>query len=79
MLPGCVFVVMGITLMQERKTERALALRDLSHPWGCSSGRRSASASRAWVQRTPAMWLIEQTSLSSGNKLADLNQTANGP
>jgi len=33
MLLGFVFVVMGITLYQERKTERALeALRDLSSP-----------------------------------------------
>ncbi len=33
MLMGFVFVVMGITLYQERKTERALeALRDLSSP-----------------------------------------------
>ena len=33
MLLGFVFVVMGITLFQERKTERALeALRDLSSP-----------------------------------------------
>ena len=33
MLLGFVFVIMGITLYQERKTERALeALRDLSSP-----------------------------------------------
>lgn len=33
MLLGFVFVVLGITLYQERKTERALeALRDLSNP-----------------------------------------------
>jgi Ca2+-transporting ATPase len=33
MLLGFVFIVMGITLYQERKTERALeALRDLSSP-----------------------------------------------
>ena len=33
MLMGFVFVVMGLTLYQERKTERALeALRDLSSP-----------------------------------------------
>ena len=33
MLLGFVFVIMGITFVQERKTERALtALRDLSSP-----------------------------------------------
>jgi Ca2+-transporting ATPase len=33
MLLGFVFIVMGITLYQERKTERALeALRDLASP-----------------------------------------------
>ena len=33
MLLGFVFVVMGITIVQERRTERALeALRDLSSP-----------------------------------------------
>jgi Ca2+-transporting ATPase len=36
MLLGFVFVVMGITFFQERKTERALdALRDLSSPHAC--------------------------------------------
>src|SRR5665648_655164 len=36
MLLGFVFVVMGITVYQERKTERALdALRDLSSPRAC--------------------------------------------
>ncbi len=40
MLVGFVFVVMGITLYQERKTERALeALRDLSSPPGASHPR----------------------------------------
>jgi Ca2+-transporting ATPase len=46
MLLGFVFVLMGITLYQERKTERALeALRDLSSPrarWR-SASRQSTS------------------------------------
>ena len=46
MLLGFVFVVMGITFYQERKTERALeALRDLSSPRALviRDGGRSAS------------------------------------
>ena len=42
MLLGFVFVVMGITLYQERKTERALeALRDLSspRPWSSATAK----------------------------------------
>jgi Ca2+-transporting ATPase len=44
MLLGFVFVVMGITIVQERRTERALdALRDLSSPRaGVRDGQRSS-------------------------------------
>ena len=45
MLLGFVFVVMGITLYQERKTERALeALRDLSSPRAAGHPRRRREA-----------------------------------
>src|SRR5262245_28742659 len=59
MLLGFVFVVLGITLYQERKTEQALeALRDLSSPAPWSSGTASASASRAgtWCEATSWCW-----------------------
>ena len=49
MLLGFVFVVLGITLYQERKTERALeALRDLSSPRALvvRDGKRSRIAGR---------------------------------
>ena len=46
MLLGFVFVVMGITLYQERKTERALeALRDLSSPRALLSVRENKNGS----------------------------------
>lgn len=53
MLLGFVFVVLGITLYQERKTERALeALRDLSSPRALviRSGERKRIAGREVVQ-----------------------------
>ena len=47
MLLGFVFVVMGITIVQERRTERALdALRDLSSPRALVDPRRRAAAHR---------------------------------
>ena len=47
LLLGFVFVVVGITFFQERKTERALeALRDLSSPGRWSSGRARKGGSR---------------------------------
>src|SRR5476651_2093721 len=53
MLLGFVFVVLGITLYQERKTERALeALRDLSSPRDLvvRSGQRKRIAGREVVR-----------------------------
>ena len=53
MLLGFVFVVMGITVIQERRTERALeALRDLSSPraLGARAGRRQHIAGREVVR-----------------------------
>src|SRR5450755_2328703 len=53
MLLGFVFVVMGITVIQERRTERALdALRDLSNPRALvvRSGQRQRIASRDVVR-----------------------------
>jgi Ca2+-transporting ATPase len=48
-----VFVVMGITIYQGRKTERALeALRDLSR-WCCATARNGASPAARWC---PATW-----------------------
>ena len=52
MLLGFVLVVMGITLYQERKTERALeALRDLSSPRALGDPRRRAEAHRRTGRR----------------------------
>jgi Ca2+-transporting ATPase len=54
LLLGFVFVVMGITLYQERKTERALeALRDLSSPRALviREGKRTRIAGRDVVPR----------------------------
>ena len=64
MLLGFVFVVMAITIVQERRTERALdALRDLSSPRALSSGEASAAA---WpAARSPAA-----TSSSSPREIA---------
>jgi len=53
MLMGFVFVVIGITLYQERKTERALeALRDLSSPRALviREGKQKRIAGREVVQ-----------------------------
>ena len=53
MLLGFVFVVMGITFFQERKTERALdALRNLSSPRACviRNGRQQRIAGREVVR-----------------------------
>jgi len=53
MLLGCVFVVMGITIVQERRTERAIeALRDLSSPRALviRSGQRRRIAGREVVR-----------------------------
>jgi Ca2+-transporting ATPase len=53
MLLGFVFVVMGITVIQERRTERALeALRDLSSPRALvvRAGRRQHIAGREVVR-----------------------------
>ena len=48
MLLGFVFVVMGITIVQERRTEHALeALRDLSSPGRWSSATAGSCASQA--------------------------------
>lgn len=83
MLLGFVFVVLGITLYQERKTERALeALRDLSSPRALviRDGKRKRIAGREVVQddilvlaegdRVPAdAVLLSCTSLSTDESL----------
>lgn len=83
MLLGFVFVVLGITLYQERKTERALeALRDLSSPRALviRDGQRKRIAGREVVQddilvlaegdRVPAdAVLLSCTSLSTDESL----------
>jgi P-type Ca2+ transporter type 2C len=83
MLLGFVVVVMGITLYQERKTERALeALRDLSSPRASvvRDGQQKRIAGREVVRgdllivregdRVPAdAWLLEATSLSVDESL----------
>jgi Ca2+-transporting ATPase len=55
-LLGFVFVVIGITLAQERKTQRALeSLRDLSAPrahWSSATARSSASPGATWCAAT---------------------------
>ncbi len=61
MLLGFVFVVMGITIVQERRTERALeALRDLSSPRALvvRAGRRQRIAGRE-VVRGDVLLLVE--------------------
>ena len=83
MLMGFVFVVMGITLYQERKTERALeALRDLSSPRALvvRGGRQQRIAGREVVRgdllmvregdRVPAdAWLWQATNLAVDESL----------
>jgi Ca2+-transporting ATPase len=83
MLMGFVFVVMGITLFQERKTERALeALRDLSSPRAAviRGGRQIRIAGRDVVRgdllvvregdRVPAdAWLKHSTNLAVDESL----------
>jgi Ca2+-transporting ATPase len=83
MLMGFVFVVMGITLYQERKTERALeALRDLSSPRASviRGGRQKRVAGREVVRgdllivregdRVPAdAWLWQSTNLAVDESL----------
>jgi Ca2+-transporting ATPase len=83
MLMGFVFVVMGITLYQERKTERALeALRDLSSPRASviRDGRQTRIAGREVVRgdllllregdRVPAdAVLLHTTNLSADESL----------
>ena len=83
MLMGFVFVVMGITLYQERKTERALeALRDLSSPRASviRGGEQKRVAGREVVRgdllivregdRVPAdAWLRQSTNLSVDESL----------
>ena len=83
MLMGFVFVVMGITLYQERKTERALeALRDLSSPRASviRGGQQIRIAGRDVVRgdllmlregdRVPAdAWLSQSTNLAVDESL----------
>ena len=83
MLMGFVFVVMGITLYQERKTERALeALRDLSSPRAAvvRDGQRKRIPGREVVRgdllliregdRVPAdAWLCQATHLAVDESL----------
>lgn len=83
MLMGFVFVVMGITLYQERKTERALeALRDLSSPRASviRGGQQIRIAGREVVRgdllmvregdRVPAdAWLSQSTNLAVDESL----------
>ncbi len=83
MLMGFVVVVMGITLYQERKTERALeSLRDLSSPRASviRDGQQTRIAGRDVVRgdllilregdRVPAdAWLLQSTNLSLDESL----------
>lgn len=57
MLLGFVFVVLGITLYQERKTERALeALRDLSSPRALVIRGGNGNALRAGMSSRMTLW-----------------------
>ena len=88
MLLGFVFVVMGITIFQERKTERALeALRDLSSPRALviRNGEHKRIAGREVVpgdlivlsegDRVPAdAELLSCTNLSADKSFSQANQ-----
>ena len=83
MLLGFVFVVMAITIVQERRTERALeALRDLSSPRALviRDGVRQRIAGREVVRgdivvlsegdRVPADAILRQRDQSHGGRIA---------
>ena len=58
-LLGFVFIIMGITALQERRTDKALdALRDLSSPraLSCAAGRPIASPAARWCAKTCCCW-----------------------
>ena len=64
MLMGFVFVVMGLTLYQERKTERALeALRDLSSPRALVI--RDGCINASWMEVVPGDLIV----LSEGDRV----------
>lgn len=58
-LLGFVFIIMGITALQERRTDRALDARATcpAHArWCCAAGRPFASRAARWCAKTCCCW-----------------------